>query len=133
MPPDNTRADAPERWLKNARADLALARVDLPPGGMLEHLCFHAQQAAEKSIKAVLLALGIDIPFTHNLQALLDRLPSDLEAPNDLMNVVDLNPYAVVTRYPGEIEPITNTEYEEALRLAERVVSWAESTIRSLE
>jgi len=43
----------PRRWLENARADLALARSPLPLGGLYEHLCFHAQQAAEKSLKAV--------------------------------------------------------------------------------
>ena len=72
MPHDPDRADAPDRWLANARADLALARVPLPPGGLYEHLCFHAQQAAEKSIKAVLLKYRIDFPYTHNLQTLLN-------------------------------------------------------------
>lgn len=129
MQPDDTRADAPARWLDNARADLALASVALQPGGLYEHLCFHAQQAAEKSLKAVLLDSGVDIPFTHNLQALLDLLSSRLVLPDDLADSVDLNPYAVVTRYPGEIEPVTEDEYREALRLAEMVVSWAELTI----
>ena len=58
MPHDSDRADAPSRWLSNARADLAIARITLPPGGLYEQLCFHAQQAAEKSIKAVLLDFG---------------------------------------------------------------------------
>lgn len=35
-----------EEWMARARGDLALARVQLPPGGFYEDLCFHAQQAA---------------------------------------------------------------------------------------
>ncbi|MHB9036024.1 MAG: HEPN domain-containing protein [Armatimonadota bacterium] len=69
MQRDSGRADAPSRWLRNARADLAIAGIKLPPGGQYEQLCFHAQQAAEKSIKAVLLKLEIDFPFTHNSTA----------------------------------------------------------------
>ena len=107
MPPDDSRVDSPTRWLENARADLALALVALPPGGMYEHLCFHTQQAAEKSLKAVLISCGIDIPCTHNLQALLDLLATHFTIPDEIFNIIDLNPYAVATRYPSEIEPVT--------------------------
>lgn len=42
-------------WIAHARGDLAEAP---PPFGVpLELLCFHAQQAAEKALKAVLLSL----------------------------------------------------------------------------
>jgi len=129
MRPDPERADAPERWLANARADLALARVQLPPGGLYEHLCFHAQQAAEKSIKAVLLAQGVDFPFTHNLQALLDLLPAGLQVPSAVSEAVDLNSYAVLARYPGETEPATEDDHRDALRIAEAVLQWAQSAI----
>lgn len=127
MPPDDSRADSPMRWLENAHADLSLAHVALP---FYEHLCFHAQQAAEKSLKAVLLALDMDIPFTHNIQALLDRLERRVTVAEEVRRAVDLNPYAVATRYPGEIEPVTEDEYLEALRLADVVVGWAETLIR---
>jgi len=130
MRPDPDRADAPERWLANARADLALARVQLPPGGVYEHLCFHAQQAAEKSLKAVLLARGVEFPFTHNLGALLDLLPPELRVPQTVAEAVDLNLYAVATRYPGESEPATEDDHREAIRIAEAVLQWAESAIR---
>jgi HEPN domain-containing protein len=41
-------------WINRARSDLALARAK-PEGVYLEDLCFHAQQAAEKAIKALLI------------------------------------------------------------------------------
>ena len=121
MPPEERRADAPRRWLEHAYADLALAGVALPPGGMYEHLCFHAHQAAEKSLKAVLLRMGVDFPFTHNLHALLDLLPSSRQVPAPVLEAVDLNPYAAATRYPGETEPVTESDYRDAVRLAESV------------
>ncbi len=130
MPPKGQRADAPLRWLENACADLALAGVALPPGALYEHLCFHAHQAAEKSLKAVLLHLEVEFPFTHNLQALFDLLPSNLHTPSQILEAVDLNPYAVATRYPGEFEPVTQDDHRDAMRLAEAVTQWAAGIIQ---
>jgi HEPN domain-containing protein len=130
---DRDRADAPLRWLQNARADLALAKVALPPGGLYEHLCFHAQQAVEKGLKAVLLKMRIEFPFTHNLQALFDLVPSELHVPRGISDAVILSPYAVATRYPGESEPVTESDYREAIRLAESVTQWAENVVNSGE
>ena len=131
MPLDRERADAPERWLENARSDLAFARSPLPSGGRYEHLCFHIQQAAEKSLKAVLLSSGVNFPFTHNLQALINLFHPDTVLPSTVKQSVMLNPYAVATRYPGEIEPVTEEEYRTALSIAENVYSWAESAVES--
>jgi HEPN domain-containing protein len=39
--------------------------------------------------------------------------------------VDDLTQYAVETRYPGPAEPVTQKEYREAVKMAERVVKWA--------
>ena len=130
MQPSSDRADTPLRWLQNARADLSLASIPLPRGVTYEQLCFHAQQAVEKALKAILLKCGIDFPFTHNLQALLDLLPKELARPSDLISAVDLNPYAVATRYPGEAEPVSEAEYQDALRTARSTLAWAESVIR---
>jgi HEPN domain-containing protein len=50
---------------------------------LLEGLCFHAQQAAEKALKAVLIAKGIPPPKTHNIRILLDLLPQDVILPKE--------------------------------------------------
>lgn len=52
MLPGGDRAASAHRWLARAKGDLALASAPLPPGAFYEDLCFHAQQAAEKAIKA---------------------------------------------------------------------------------
>jgi HEPN domain-containing protein len=49
-----------------------LARMPLPAGAKYEQLLFHAQQAAEKALKAILILEGVDFPFTHNLQRLIE-------------------------------------------------------------
>ncbi|HVT02768.1 MAG TPA: HEPN domain-containing protein [Thermoanaerobaculia bacterium] len=53
MPRDRATPGSAEDWLARARSDLAIARSPLPEGAFLEDLCFHAQQAAEKALKAV--------------------------------------------------------------------------------
>ena len=130
MPADSDRADSPERWIEYARADLAIARAPLPPGALYEHLCFHAQQACEKSLKAVLLHLEIDFPFTHDIQALMDLLPDQMARAPELAAAADLTPFAVAARYPGEGEPVTGEEYREAVKVAEAIMAWAESVVR---
>jgi HEPN domain-containing protein len=128
-PPPADAADAPATWVRYARADLAVARLPLPDDGLWETHCFHAQQAAEKSVKAVLLDRGIEFPFTHNLERLLELLPADIAQPPDLSAAAYLTPYATSLRYPGGEPQVTEDEYREAVRLAELVVAWAERII----
>ncbi|HVN80900.1 MAG TPA: HEPN domain-containing protein [Terriglobia bacterium] len=122
-------AGSPVDWLRLARSDLALARV-LPQGEILrETLCFHAQQAVEKSLKAVLIDLRVAFPKTHSIERLIDLLPDQIPRTPWLMETATLTTYATAFRYPGEEDPLTELEYKEALRLAEVAVSWAEHQI----
>ena len=36
-----------------------------------------------------------------------------------------LTPYALITRYPGIVRPVTDREHEEAVEIAEAVIEWA--------
>jgi HEPN domain-containing protein len=103
-------AGSPEDWLAYARGDLALAQHGDLPGVMYELLCFHAQQAAEKSLKAVLISRGIAFPRTHDLKMLIELLPPKIDRPTWLMDAVILSEYAVIYRYPVISEPITDEE-----------------------
>jgi HEPN domain-containing protein len=123
------RADSPLEWMRHARSDLAYAQMPLPAGGMLAVACFHAQQAIEKSIKAVLVYRQIRFPRTHALEALIDLLPDDISYPFDLRLTSIVSGYATGPRYPGEFEEITEEERIEAARLAEAVVSWADRVV----
>jgi HEPN domain-containing protein len=127
MPPE---PGSPADWLRFADSDLILAQAR-SGSVLLEMLCFHAQQAAEKSLKAVLLARGIAFPRTHNLQVLLDLLPEAALRPPDVDRAAGLSDYAVHARYPGEYEPVSEDEYREAVRLAQAVVHWAKDSLRT--
>ena len=63
--------DHPLEWLNHARSDLGFAESDVPDG-LPEMNCFHAQQAAEKALKAVLISLGTTFDFTHDLSYLAE-------------------------------------------------------------
>ena len=130
MRPDSGAPGSPEDWLRHARSDLALAAAVSPVGDVLaETLCFHAQQAAEKALKAVLINVGVEFPRTHSLRLLVDLLPPMLRTEPMLESAVTLTDYAVTARYPGEIESIGQQELEQAIRLAQGVVRWAESIL----
>jgi HEPN domain-containing protein len=123
--------DTPAAWIERARSDLALSRAAVvTPGVMLEDGVFHAQQCAEKSLKALLIQQRIVFPRTHALEVLLDLLAKDginlLPGSDD---VVILSQYAVETRYPGVWEPITVEEAQQAIKIAARVLSWVESLV----
>ena len=128
MPP--TDPSDPRAWLVRARSNLLLAQKSQRQGVMLEDLCFNAQQAAEKALKAVCLHTGQDFPKTHSITRLLDILESaGVEIPEQVQAADVLTQYAVETRYPGPVEEITQEEYQEALAISARVVFWAESII----
>ena len=131
MPSETREPGSPADWLRYAASDLDLARVERPSTVLLESLCFHAQQAAEKALKAVLIARGIPFPLPHNLKTLFDLVPQEVLPSEEVQEAASLTDYAVMSRYPGDLEPVTEEEYEEAVQLAEAVVLWAESLIEA--
>jgi HEPN domain-containing protein len=113
--------------LNHAESDLRLAKLAAnDPYIIGGQVCFHAQQAAEKSIKAALLFRGIEFPLTHDIEELL-KLAEDqgVIIPEEVQEADHLTPYAVETRYPGYLQEITGDDVSNALRIAEQTVSWA--------
>ena len=124
-PPERFPPDDPREWLNRARSNLALAR-NRAPDVYLEDLCFEAQQAAEKALKAVLIGRGVDFPYVHDLARLLSLLEEEGETiPATVRKAGMLTPYALITRYPGIVRPVTDREHGEAVEIAEAVVRWA--------
>ena len=125
FPPDD-----PREWLNRAKSNLAIAR-NYVPDVYLEDLCFEAQQAVEKAIKARLIVLNIDFPYVHDLARLLSLLEEAGECvPEIVRKSADLTPYAVLTRYPAPARPVTLEEYTIAVHIADAVVQWAEERIQ---
>jgi HEPN domain-containing protein len=121
----------PQEWLEHAESDLRLAQLARQdPAIRREQICFHAQQAAEKAIKSVLLRHNVDFPLTHNIEHLLSLAESSgLVLPDEVRPAGMLTPYAVETRYPGSWLGVGDVEVQEAIRVAEQTVAWARKAI----
>ena len=123
MPPDDARLHDAHAWLSKAELDLKAAAHEMAAEGLWADVMFHAQQAAEKSMKAFLA--WHDVPFrkTHNLEelgqqcVLLDAMlapVADQAAP--------LTEYAWKFRYPGETADPDRSDAEAALAAARNVL-----------
>ena len=130
MPPDARSREVAGEWLRRARSDLALAKQPKPEEVFWEDLCFHAEQAAEKAIKAVLVLERIDFPRTRDVSELLGLLAqAGHSVPADVLIAETISDYASVTRYPGHRQPVGEEEYRRAVAVAEDVVRWAEGVV----
>ncbi len=123
---------SPDEWMSHAESDFRMAQLAVGDTYIRrEQVCFHAQQAAEKAIKAVLLSRGIDFPLTHDLEELLEIAESGfIEIPDDVQEAGLLTPYAVETRYPGCWFDVTEADVTEAMRVAKLIISWAAETLK---
>jgi HEPN domain-containing protein len=124
MKPEESLSSA-QAWLARAYGNLAIAQNAVSIKGVfLEDLCFNAQQAAEKALKAVCIHHQIDFPRTHSIISLIDLLESSgILLPIEVKAADILTQYAVSPRYPGVSEAITKKEYHNVLRLSREVVS----------
>ena len=106
----NGPRDHARELLEKAENDLIAARATLATGKAFDTVCFHAQQATEKSIKAILALHDVGYPWRHDLAELLELVKPfapDLEPLSD--GIAAMTPYAVEARYyrsfrPGEDE-----------------------------
>lgn len=114
-----------------AQSAISPGRAERPgPEVLYDDLCFDAQQAAEKAIKAVLVHRSVDFPKTHDIGRLLTlATEAGVPAADDLQGAAALTPFAAAGRYPTSWGDTDEAEYRDAVRLAERVVRWAESVI----
>ena len=130
MHTDKEGLGSPIDWLRRAKSNLIRAKQSKPKGVYWEDLCFDAQQAVEKSLKALLLHHKITFRFVHDIAELLTTLEQNgIDLPEYIREGAELSDYAVEARYPSPMEPVTEDEYKDAVRIAETVVSWVESLI----
>jgi HEPN domain-containing protein len=119
----------PREWLNRARSNLAMAQADTA-GAIPEDLCYEAQQAAQKAVKAVFIRRGASFPYTHDLGRLLQSLErGGLKVPKYANDAKELTRFAPETRYPGASDPVNRRQYRRAVRIAESVVRWAERQV----
>lgn len=92
-------------WVSKAEGDLATSRRELRARNSPNYdaACFHAQQCAEKYLKAVLQEASIAFGKTHNLIALLELLLDRDPVCETLRPHLEyLTAFAILFRYPGE-------------------------------
>ena len=109
-------------WLGFALGDLEAARSR--PGRQVRPriVAFSAQQAAEKALKAALTLSGIEAPKTHDLDDLRRRLPPDWTVRGRPVDLSSLSDFAVDSRYPDDIAPVTPLQSATAVRQAITVI-----------
>lgn len=132
MPPDDDVLHEVVRgWVAKAEGDIENARLVLRAGptGPMDTVAFHAQQCAEKYLKALLCFRGEDVPRIHDVEALLTRARIWSRAKLTVEESRLLTQYATVTRYPGEYEPVSHDEAGLAIEFADRIRASVRSEI----
>jgi HEPN domain-containing protein len=123
MPHDPWRVADTRAWLVKAANDLRAADVEFratPP--LLEDIVFHAQQAAEKALKAFLTWHETPFRKTHSLEEIGEQcITIDANLSSLIDRAVPLTEYAWKFRYPGEPESPTEEKAADALRVARDV------------
>jgi HEPN domain-containing protein len=117
---DNIKTREVHSWLKKALQDLRSAEWLIEsPDGLYDAVGFHCQQSSEKVLKAYLTWYDQSFGKTHSLVALIGICLDIDKSFEDLRKAATtLTPYAVTTRYPGDLPEIPKSEAEEAIRLA---------------
>jgi len=122
--------DAPRILIEKAAEDkYALDRLIGDPDAPDSILGFHAQQAVEKCIKAVLANRGLEYARTHDLAGLIDRLRREgLADPPDAERLPVLTPYGARARYaelPPELSAAPVLDRTWAQECVARTMAWA--------
>jgi len=120
-PPDEVKRELVRLWFEKAEGDWRVShRLLDDPEPHTEAIAFHAQQAVEKYLKALLTWRQVDFPKTHDIKRLLELIgSSDSDLAESLSFTIELTAYAVEYRYPGEYPPATMDDAISAVTMAD--------------
>lgn len=110
-------------WLRKADLDFdVVARLASEGERFRDAVAFHAQQAVEKYLKALLVRHQVEFPKTHDIERLLQMLqqvePAIVEG---LTDAKWLTPFGVDIRYPADVPETLPGDQVRAFELAQRV------------
>lgn len=123
------------RWLRRADRDLQVAENELHTvtGDVVtEAVCFHAQQAVEKYLKAYLVSRQVKFTRTHNLE-LLQKQCSDSDPDFSILELTRLSFYAVEVRYPDELNEPSLADATASVGLARHVKLLVQRKLAAIE
>ena len=127
MSPQNEES---HRLLRLARRDYsAFLALVAAPGVEFAVAAFHAQQAVEKALKAVMSGYGLEYRRTHDLEELASRIADTgvVSVPVSHADLRALTPYGVAFRYDDEITDILSPS--NAKQFVDEILSWAQNII----
>ncbi len=126
---NNATIDFIKQWLAKADEDLLVVeRLTDYEIIATSSVCFHCQQAVEKSLKAFLIANGVDIKKTHNIEYLLSEC-SDIDKDFTDIDPKELSDFGVDARYPGDMYIPDEDETLEYKNLAFEIKDFVERKI----
>ncbi len=122
-PPDSAILEKVKDWITFAAEDIAFAHHGMTMvKPAYRSIAFHAQQCAEKALKAYLVYHGIDFPFTHNIAHLLELADEFTGWLKNLADAEELTPFATTARYPGETMRVSKKQAIRAVTIAEKTL-----------
>ena len=122
----------PQRWIEKAKEDIKAAKLLLDSSANLNSIvCFHAQQAVEKALKAFLTKAGVRTGRTHDIGFLLRLCEEQDEEFRNLPTeeLSRLSFYAVQIRYPENYYTPSREEAKKAVDIAEKLISFVEKKL----
>lgn len=119
-------------WLKKAEEDFGFASISLKETKYYAQICFHFHQAAEKYLKAFIVANHLEFRPVHNLIELLNICKDKNPKIEELKEACQyLNPFYIDTRYPVhwpthyDRETATN-----AMKAAKKIRDWIKTALK---
>ncbi|MBC7130081.1 HEPN domain-containing protein [Candidatus Bathyarchaeota archaeon] len=121
-------------WLRQAIKDYEHAKKSIELGDY-EWACFASHQAAEKAVKAIYQALGLEV-WGHSISRMLESLPEEHKAQEELIEKAkELDRHYIPSRYPNfhpegaPYDYYTKADAERALRHAGEIIKHARNKI----
>ena len=121
------------QWIERAREDLRLSNHAMTMSTAIPYrlVAYHAQQCAEKCLKAYLVAGLTDFPYTHNIGVLLELCAKTASWIPKVNDAATLSSYAITARYPGGADRVTKREAVVTISIAERVLKTVTADLKA--
>ncbi len=128
MSPDKMQVIS--EWFEKADEDILASEVVIEASPKLYDVsAFHAQQAAEKYLKAFIAFNEVMPPKVHNIKELIDIAAQFDEAFESIRNAETLSKFAVRSRYPDDMEVDTKEQALYILSVAKLVKNFVRKKI----
>ena len=119
-------------YLVLANDDLRAAVALMKEPHQYHNVCFHAQESAEKALKAVLLTDGLRFPKKHDVELLVDLIrQSRPDFPAFAEGAVVLSQYSVEARYRRAFrDEVDEEEAQQAIGFAQDILVMCQELVQ---